>query len=797
LRWFVFILIGVAFASLPLSGAAKDPESLTFKVDSTADQVDAKLGDGKCQAANGKCTLRAALNEVSSMQSKDQPVLIVLEDEDYNLEIEPPAAATLDENGGDLDLFSHNTPPPSVTIKGEGTGDTVITQLRGDRVIELSAPEPVTISGVTITGGSTVNQGGGIANSEPGGLTLINSEVTGNSADEGGGIYSRRPLVVDTSSVTDNRANGAGGGIAMNTFGGRLSSTTVAGNTARVVGGGIWIQNTDLSLITRSLIMGNTASSSQITGAPPAGGGIEIDTDPRIGATTVQITYTTIQGNTAAGPGGGIFWQATGTLALDSSLVALNTAESGAGISTGTGPSAAAVGTVQLANATLSGNAAERGGALERSTGTTLLRAVTMANNIATRGSGILFIGARQIYSIATGVIMANLPASQNCAISTGTGALPATDSLSVPGANLESGTGCHLRTSDMSGTNPLLAPLANNGGPTQTRALLPGSPAVDKYTGADCPTLDQRAYKRPAGLACDIGAFEQSSTRSTDINSPPLGLSAVIGGTLTLIPSGASAKSLRGFDFRPCTGKRHLNEPLVGGYFQSPEGRLAARGFFSFVRNKDRGVRFGNLLLMLDGTVGRAFATYAPTRGAIQLFDATGVRYGDEVATGRLFLTAAGARLLNRLLGLRGFTGGMDCGRFSLHARVVVEPRPAPKPPSTTGTGTGTRPTTSTPTVPPGSTLTVQVITYDKDGKPQGGLVGGQVKSSRSGIACPTECTFTFAPGETVTLTANERKEQGYEFQSWDGSCGGTSESCTVVMDQSRTVIARFRVKK
>jgi Divergent InlB B-repeat domain/Right handed beta helix region len=643
---------------------------------------------------------------------------------------------------------------------------------------------------VTITGGSTVNQGGGIANSEPGGLTLSNSEVTGNSADEGAGIYSRRPLTIDNSSITDNRANGAGGGIAMNTFGGKLTSTTVAGNTAGLLGGGIWMQNTDLSLITRSLVMGNTAASTQVTGAPPAGGGVEVDTDPRFGATTLQVSYTTIQGNAAAGPGGGIFWQATGTLALDSSLVALNTAESGAGISTGPGPSTAAIGTVQLTNTTVSGNAAERGGGIERSSGNTLLRAVTIAGNSALRGSGILFIGARQVYSIASGLIMANLPATQNCTLSTGNGALPATDSLSVPGANLESGTGCHLRTSDMSGTNPLLAPLANNGGPTQTRALLPGSPAVDKYTGADCPSTDQRAYKRPAGLACDIGAFEQSSTLSADINQPPRALQAVIGGTLTLIPSGTPSKLLRGVDFRPCTGKRHLNQSLAGGYFESPEGRLDARGTFSFRRDATRSVRFGNLVLMLDGTVGHVLATIAPTNGALNLFDATGVRYGNEVASGRLFLTAGGARLLNRLLGLRGFAGGMSCGRFSLHAHVVTAPAPPPKPPGTTSGGTTppttTPPTTTTPTVPPGSTLTVTISPSD----------GGSVKSSRAGIACPTECTFTFAPGEQVTLTANAHGDNGYRFDRWDGSCGGTSTTCTIFMDQSRTVVAKF-VKK
>ena len=793
MRLHLVTLIGIALATAALAGAANTPSTLTFKVDSKADEVDIKLGDGICKAVSGKCTLRAALNEISAMKSTGKPVVIEVPEGEYQLQIEPPAAATLDEFGGDLDLVAHDSAPPSVTIKGDGSDDTVISQLRGDRVLELSAPEPVTIDGVTIQGGSSINQGGGIANSEPGGLTLQNSLVTGNSADEGGGIYSRRPLIVDHSEIIDNRANVAGGGIAMNTHGGKISGSTISGNTAGQMGGGVRIENVDLVQITRSFIGGNTAASAKITGAPPAGGGIEIDSDPRFGATTAQITYTTIQGNISAGGGGGIFWQATGTLALDSSLVALNTAESGGGISTGLGPSNAAIGTVQLTNTTVSGNAAERGGGIERSTGNTLLRAVTIAGNTAPRGSGIVFNGARAIYSVATGLIMANLPVAQNCALNTGTGAFGANASLSTPGANLESGAGCHLRTSDLSSTNPLLAPLANNGGPSQTRALLPGSPAVDKYTGADCPSTDQRAYKRPAGLACDIGAFEQSSVRDIQVDSPPRPLQTVIGGTLTLIPSGTPSSALRGADYRPCAGKRHLNESVAGGFFESPEGRIAARGLLSFRKNKTRSARFGNFVLMLDGTTGHLFATLSPTSGAIALFDVTGVRFGDEIASGRLFISAIGARVLNHLLGVRTFTAGMGCGRFSLHARVVLPPPKPPKPPSPTPTPTPT----PTPKPPPGSTLTVQVITYDKSGKPQGGLVGGQVKSSRAGIACPTACTFTFAPGEQVTLEENTHTEQGYVFTGWDGSCTGTSPTCTIFMDQNRLVIARFKATK
>jgi hypothetical protein len=60
---------------------------------------------------------------------------------------------------------------------------------------------------------------------------------------------------------------------------------------------------------------------------------------------------------------------------------------------------------------------------------------------------------------------------------------------------------------------DPLLGPLANNGGPTSTRALLPGSPAIDAASSGDCPGRDQRGTLRPQGSACDIGSYERESS--------------------------------------------------------------------------------------------------------------------------------------------------------------------------------------------------------------------------------------------------------------------------------------------
>jgi len=67
-----------------------------------------------------------------------------------------------------------------------------------------------------------------------------------------------------------------------------------------------------------------------------------------------------------------------------------------------------------------------------------------------------------------------------------------------------------------MNNTDPKLGPLANNGGPTLTMALLPGSPAIDAGNTSLAPATDQRGFPRPAGLAADIGAFEYGSVMPT-----------------------------------------------------------------------------------------------------------------------------------------------------------------------------------------------------------------------------------------------------------------------------------------
>jgi hypothetical protein len=128
---------------------------------------------------------------------------------------------------------------------------------------------------------------------------------------------------------------------------------------------------------------------------------------------------------------------------------------------------------------------------------------------------------------------------------------------------------------------NPRLGALAQNGGPTKTMAIGPGSPAIDKVpaSGAGCPSTDQRGVKRPQGRACDIGAFEWAPRRqpdaqiklATDSSFAGVGLWNTTATGQTRSTSAARGHS-RTFDLR------FRNDGLVAG-------RISANGCHSSTR--------------------------------------------------------------------------------------------------------------------------------------------------------------------------------------------------------------------
>lgn len=236
-----------------------------------------------------------------------------------------------------------------------------------------------------------------------------------------------------------------------------------------------------------TLSLDNVTLSANVSGI---NGGALLNLD------TLVLTNSTVSGNDASGNGGGIFNGSGNSLTVTASTVNGNSA-------TGTDNDGGGIfnaGSATLTNSTITNNDAnDAGGGILNATGATVtLDSNTISNNTATvnNGGGISNSGNATL----THTIVAN-NTGDNCS---GTG------TLISGGNNLDSGNSCGFGAGDISGQNPLLDALANNGGPTQTRALLAGSPAIDAGSiPPACQTTDQRGVTRPSGPACDIGAFE------------------------------------------------------------------------------------------------------------------------------------------------------------------------------------------------------------------------------------------------------------------------------------------------
>ncbi len=243
--------VGAALFALFVLANPAMAGSTTLTVTKTAD-----TNDGACDA---DCSLREAIIQSNAFSTDDIDVPAGT----YKLTISgrnEDLAAT-----GDLDIRR------GVTIRPEGSGDKVIIDGNGiDRVFHTPIQFPstvftVSIFGVKITGGAIPDSvGGGILHTARGAtLNLSDSTVSGNSALQGGGIQSGggqgfgETVRIFRSSISGNTAPGGQGGGIQNTENLTLENTTVSGNRSRF-GGGI-MQFSGTSRITDSTIAFNTA----------------------------------------------------------------------------------------------------------------------------------------------------------------------------------------------------------------------------------------------------------------------------------------------------------------------------------------------------------------------------------------------------------------------------------------------------------------------------------------------------------------------------------------------------------
>ena len=280
------------------------------------------------------------------------------------------------------------------------------------------------------------------------------------------------------------------------------------------MGGGI--ANYGTTTITHTVFTANTAST---------GGAIYNEFAP------LRITESTISGNTA-------IWNSGGGLAISRGTAIVQMSTVSGNVSKGSGGGVSSSGFLYLTNSTVSGNsAATNGGGLEiqedfiATTATTLLNS-TLANNTAGGQGGNIYRGAVASTKVKLKNTLVASGSPNNC-----------DSGVTSQGNNLESANTCGLTAAgDKKSTDPKLGPLQNNGGTTNTRALLSGSPAIDAGTNVGCPATDQRGIARPQGSACDIGAYEvhvpaATTTTITSVQPEP----SVIGQAVTVHFSVAS----------------------------------------------------------------------------------------------------------------------------------------------------------------------------------------------------------------------------------------------------------------
>jgi CSLREA domain-containing protein len=493
-----FVVAALAVASV--AGAA------TFVVASTTDAVDVAPGDGVCADSLGVCTLRAAVQEANAFPGADT---ISLPAGTYMLSL----AGTNEDlaASGDLDVRS------PLALVGAGAAVTTIDAVGIDRVLDVHpGAGQVRLEGVTVTGGRWQRspapivdarvEGAGILNSAS--LSIVGSVVSGNVAAgltdaEGGGIYDDATgvLALTGSTVSGNTSGVIGGGIS-NHGSAEITTTSITGNDARSDGGGL------LNAGTMHIHQSRIESNSSLM----LGGGISNRGE-------LSLADSSVTSNVAGVTGAGLA-SAGGTVAIERSTLAANRTTSAVPGVVGGAAVFVTGGTLSLVNGTLSGNSTGGvGGAIWAQGGGVTVAFTTIADN----SGGGLRLETSATASFRGTILARNTNAAGGAANCDGP-VKPA--SL---GHNLEDAATCALGGSgDLSSTDPMLTPLADNGGPTLTRGLLPGSPAIDAAADPACPATDQRGVSRPQGPACDIGAYEVVRTAPclTGVQTGPLTVS-------------------------------------------------------------------------------------------------------------------------------------------------------------------------------------------------------------------------------------------------------------------------------
>lgn len=356
----------------------------------------------------------------------------------------------------------------------------------------------------TGTGAPPIALGGGaVAKYQP---YIVNSHIDGNTAASamgvaasGGGLVAQAPYIVGSTisnnivqvsvgSATGTTNLGIGGGLTSK-YGGTLQASTISGNR---------LTCTSMSTTTPNAV----CFGAGVATAYNSGGG---------SGSQLGIYYSTISGNSSACPGAGTFCLGGGV----HSKYGLNVAQS-----------------------TISGNSAQVGaGVLQKylgGRGSYVYNSTIASNNAVYAGGGVYaYVGGPSGTVVPPITLASSIVATNTAGYSGGDVYLPNAYTLTISGSNdlvMDASSNITLPGGTLN-ADPMLAPLANNGGPTQTMGLLAGSPALDAGSNPNAYTNDQRGtgFPRVVGANPDIGAFEGTVVLAVPVPAPALSAWALV----------------------------------------------------------------------------------------------------------------------------------------------------------------------------------------------------------------------------------------------------------------------------
>jgi hypothetical protein len=416
---------------------------------------------------------------------------------------------------------------------------------------------------------------------------------------------------------------------------------------------------------------GATLSGASVT-AGSSGFDDLIDTDAGTSVTIVNLTLTGTK-SSSSGPFGYAI-NATGTLTVQNSTLSGN-----AGVALwSSGP------TATIVDSTISGNGG--GGIMVDGTGT--LQSVTIAQNT---GTGIENANLTSVVHVTNTVVWGN---EKDCAA-------PVDQSA----ASLDGDGTCGVQLTG----NPNLGSLASNGGPTQTRALVPPSPAIDAGT-TPCPSADQRYVPRDS--RCDIGAYEWVDPTPPVITVPaniqvaatgPSGASVTYAVTFSdpddgvassgctpasgsVFPIGTTTVQCAATDLHGNTATASFTVTVTstGGISCRPDGKIGGRG--STLMAKAQTAFANGYRADVCGSVTDANGT---TMSVYDYDATTGSDIGLQAASCRTdaFWGVDGPYTQSTLTALDASPGTLDCSPFAgLVAPYAPTPGPYPAPTDTAG---------------------------------------------------------------------------------------------------------------